>query len=161
MNFQRVFVPIAGAALVYFGFTAYGWAGVAVVTGGIVMWALLHVTRVMHTIKRAAARPIGFVDSAVMLNAHLRAGQTLLHVIVLTKSLGELLSVKDQQPEHYRWTDGSQSTVSCEFHNGKLVKWELVRPQADDVAVPATVTAATASPEPKITPSPDPPSKGI
>jgi hypothetical protein len=47
----------------------------------------------------------------------------------MTRSLGLLLSVKDQQPEMFRWTDGSDSQVTCEFVGGKLVKWELVRPQ--------------------------------
>ena len=30
-----------------------------------------------------------------------------------------------------RWTDGSTSTVTCEFVRGKLVKWELFRPQVE------------------------------
>jgi hypothetical protein len=51
-----------------------------------------------------------------------------LHVVAMTKALGELKSAKQTQPELYRWTDGTQSHVSCEFHNGKLKKWELVRP---------------------------------
>ncbi|MCC2635623.1 MAG: glycerate kinase [Ramlibacter sp.] len=48
----------------------------------------------------------------------------------MTRSLGEQLSPKDEQPEVYRWTDGSASHVTCTFADGKLVKWELVRPQA-------------------------------
>jgi len=66
-----------------------------------------------------------------MLNAKLRPGVTLLHVVALTRALGELLSPKDIQPEVYRWTDGTQSHVTCEFRDGKLVKWELVRPAAE------------------------------
>ena len=50
----------------------------------------------------------------------------------MTRALGELKSVKDQQPEVYRWTDGSESYVSCEFLAGKLVKWALVRPEATE-----------------------------
>ena len=71
------------------------------------MWLLLHFTRMMQVLKRAANRPVGFVDSAVMLNAKLRPGVTLLHVVALTRSLGELRSPKARQPELYRWTDGS------------------------------------------------------
>ncbi|MDD5334653.1 MAG: glycerate kinase, partial [Rhodoferax sp.] len=92
-------------------------------------------TRVMQVLKRAANRPIGYVDSAVMLNAKLKPGVTLLHVVALTKALGELKSVKDVQPESYRWTDGTESYVNCEFHHGKLKKWELMRPlQAGEAA---------------------------
>jgi hypothetical protein len=131
MNWQRIFVPIAGAALVAAAWRTYGWPGLAVAAGGIVMWALLHFTRLMHVLKRAADRPVGHVGSAVMLNAKLKPGVTLLHVVALTQALGELLSPKGAQPEIFRWTDGSQSHVTCEFAAGKLVKWELVRPHAE------------------------------
>lgn len=132
MKFQqllfRVVYPLAGAALVAASYRAYGWGGVAVVMGGLVMWLLLHFTRMMQVLKRAANRPIGYVDSAVMLNAKLKAGVTLLHVVAMTKSLGELTSAKDEQPERYRWTDGTESHVTCEFLHGKLVTWVLFRP---------------------------------
>jgi len=98
---------------------------------GLVMWLLLHFTRMMQVLKRAANQPVGYVGSAVMLNAKLRKGVTLLHVVALTRALGELRSVKDQQPELFRWTDGTQSFVTCEFAGGKLVKWELVRPEPE------------------------------
>jgi hypothetical protein len=52
------------------------------------MWVLLHYTRLLTILKRAADRPIGFVASAVMLNAKLRKGMTLMHVIAMTRSLG-------------------------------------------------------------------------
>jgi hypothetical protein len=129
MNWQRIFVPVAGVLIVALAWRAYGWAGLAVASGAIVMWVLLHFTRLMHVLKKAADRPIGYVGSAVMLNARLRRGVTLLHVVALTRALGEQLSPKDQQPEVFRWTDGTQSHVTCEFVDGKLHKWSLVRPQ--------------------------------
>ena len=128
MNFQRILVPVLGVVLVVGAWSAYGWGGVALVAGGILMWVLLHFNRMMTALRRAANRPIGYVDSAVMLNAKLKPGVPLLHVISMTKSLGELLSPKDEQPEIYRWTDGSASHVTCEFHGGKLLKWKLERP---------------------------------
>ena len=108
---------------------AYGWPGVAMAAGALVMWVLLHFTRLTQVMVRAGKRPIGYVDSAVMLNAKLKPGSTLLHVIAQTQALGELLSPKDQQPEVFRWTDGGKSHVTCEFSGGKLVKWTLVRPE--------------------------------
>jgi hypothetical protein len=117
---------VAAFAVAY---SNYKWPGVAVVATGLVTWALLHFSRLMQVLKRAANRPIGYVDSSVMLNAKLRQGFTLMHVIAMTKALGELLSVKEVQPEVFRWTDGTQSHVTCTFLNGKLQSWVLFRPQ--------------------------------
>jgi hypothetical protein len=130
MNLQRIFLPILGVVVVALAWQTAGWGGVALAAGGIVMWMLLHFTRMMKVLQRASDRPVGWVDSAVMLNAKLRPKVNLLHVVAMTRSLGEQLSPKDEQPEVYRWTDGSASHVTCTFADGKLVKWELVRPQA-------------------------------
>jgi hypothetical protein len=132
MNLRNILVPLGAVALVGFGFTAYGWAGVAAVVGGLVMWALLHFTRLVNVMKKAAKRPIGYVGSAVMLNARLKSGVNLMHVMAMTQSLGERLSPADTDPEIYRWTDGTQSHVTCEFAKGRLQKWTLERPQAQE-----------------------------
>jgi hypothetical protein len=134
MNLRRVFVPVLGAVLVAAGWRANGWGGVALVAGALVMWGLLHFTRITRVLGRAAERPVGYVDSAVMLNAKLKAGVNLLHVLAMTKALGERLSPEGEQPEIYRWTDGGASSVTTEFANGKLVKWALVRPAEGDAA---------------------------
>ena len=131
MQFQKILVPLASLALVVLSYRHYGWPGVAASSGVLMMWLLLHFTRMMHVLKRTAHRPVGYVGSAVMLNAKLRPGVTLLHVVAITQALGELLTPKDEQPEIYRWTDGTDSHVTCEFANGKLVKWTLVRPPAE------------------------------
>ena len=144
MQYQKILVPLASVVLVAAAYQAYGWGGVAVAMGALVMWMLLHFTRMMQVLKRAANRPIGYVGSAVMLNAKLRPGVTLLHVVAMTKSLGELQSPKDAQPELYRWTDGTQSHVTGEFHGGKLKKWVLVRPVQDGEAQ----SGSTVSPAP-------------
>jgi len=135
MNLQhllsRVGAPLLGIALVAAAYHWHGWPGVVAAVTGLVLWALLHFNRLMAVLKRAAERPIGFVDSAVMLNAKLRPGVTLLHVVALTRALGEPLSDKDVQPEVFRWTDLSQSHVTCEFVAGKLRAWTLKRPQGE------------------------------
>jgi hypothetical protein len=102
--------------------------------GALVMWLLLHFTRMLQILKRAADRPIGFVGSAVMLNAKLRSGVTLMHVVALTRSLGALQSPKDEQPEVFSWTDAGNSKVTCTFVGGKLSHWELQRPSQDQAA---------------------------
>jgi hypothetical protein len=138
MQIQKILVPLLSLALVVAAYRAYGWAGVAIATGALVMWLLLHFTRMLQVLRRAADRPLGFVDSAVMLNAKLKPGMTLLHVVAMTRALGVLTSPKDSQPELFRWVDGSNSSVTCEFLGGKLVRWELQRP------APAETEAATA-----------------
>lgn len=128
MNFQKLIVPVAGLAALVLAYRYYGWPGVAAVATALVMWLLLHFSRMMQVLKRATNRPIGYVDSAVMLNAKLRPGMTLLHVIAMTRALGELQSAKDEQPELFRWTDGTQSHVTCTFVGGKLTQHTLFRP---------------------------------
>ena len=143
MQFKKIIIPLGCAALLVGAFDLYGWPGLAVAGGGLMMWLLLHFTRLMQILKRAANRPVGYVDSAVMLNVKLRPGVTLMHVIAMTRSLGALQSEKDAQPELYRWTDGTDSHVTCEFWGGKLKKWELVRPTPAD-ELPADVPASAA-----------------
>lgn len=143
MQFQKILLPLAGVLLVAAAYRSYGWGGVALALGLWVMWLLLHFTRMLQVLKRAAHRPVGYVGSAVMLNAKLKPGVSLLHVVAMTQALGELNSVKDSQPERYRWTDGTDSHVTCEFHNGKLKKWELVRPlQAEQTVNEPSVSQA-------------------
>jgi hypothetical protein len=108
-----------------------GWSGLAVIATAAVMWLLLHFTRMMNVLKRAAGRPIGHVDSAVMLNAKLKPGMTLLHVVAMTRALGQMQSEKGAQPEVFRWTDGTQSHVTCTFVGGKLAHHALFRPAAE------------------------------
>jgi hypothetical protein len=129
MNFQKIILPILGVVVVAVAYRGYGWPGVALAATGIVMWMLLHFTRMMKVLQRASSLPVGYCDSAVMLNAKLRPGVNLLHVMAMTKALGEQLTPKQEQPEIYRWTDGGASHVTCEFVKGKLVKWTLFRPE--------------------------------
>ena len=79
-----------------------------------------------------------------MLNAKLKPGVNLMHVMALTRSIGELRSPKDEQPEVYRWTDTGGSYVDCTLLNGKLVQWELTRPPVPDDQAPAQDGAAPA-----------------
>ena len=136
MQFQKFLVPIGGLVLLGFAYRGYGWPGVALVSGAIVMFLLMHFNRTMQVLKRAADKPIGYVASAVMLNAKLKKGVTLMHVMALTRALGELRSPPDEQPEHYRWTDTGGSYVDAVFLGGKLQSWELVRPVLANEAEP-------------------------
>ena len=147
MIVQKILLPLGGVALVALGYHYGGWGGVAMTAGALVMWVLLHFTRLMRVLQRAAQRPVGYVDSAVMLNAKLKRGMTLMHVVAMTRSLGQLRSEKDVQPEVYRWTDSTDSWVECTFYGGRLSAHQMHRPPPPD---------QSANPEPAA-PLPPPP----
>ncbi len=154
MNFQRFAIPLLVIGLLAFAWHQYRWPGLAAVGGGLVMWLLLHWTRLITVMKRAADRPIGWVASAVMLNAKLKPGVNLLHVTAMTRSLGERLSAapgrsqasshrspqgegtpvsaEGDEPERYRWTDNGGSSVTVTFKGGRVSAWDMQRPPAQD-----------------------------
>ncbi len=149
MNFSKILIPIGVVIFVAGAWHQFQWQGVAIATGAVVMWVLLHFTRMVTVLSRAANRPVGHVASAVMLNVKLQKGVNLMHVIALTKSLGERLSDANTQPEIYKWTDSGDSYVVCTFKGGKLISWEMTRPAeepeaaAAETAVPTTDTTNT------------------
>ena len=134
MNFSKFLIPLGVVVFVAGAWHQYKWPGVAVATGAVVMWILLHFTRMVTVMSRAANRPAGHVGSAVMFNAKLKKGVNLLHVIAMTKSLGERLSEENAQPEIFKWTDTGDSFVVCTFKDGKLTSWEMSRPADPDAA---------------------------
>ena len=103
----------------------YAWQGLAVAFTAVVFWLLLQFNRAIRVMKNAAGRPIGHVDSAVMLNAKLRPGMQMLQVVTLTKSLGRELS---RSPEVWAWADEGASEVRVTFANGRCTGWVLDRP---------------------------------
>ena len=132
MNFSRILIPVGVIVFVAAAWHEYKWPGVAVATGAVVMWILLHFTRMVTVLSRAANRPVGHVDSAVMLNVKLKKGVNLMHVIAMTKSLGVRLSEENAQPEIFKWTDPGDSFVVCTFKAGKLQGWEMTRPLQEE-----------------------------
>ena len=132
MNFSKILIPIGVIVFVAGAWHQYKWPGVAVATGAVVMWILLHFTRMVTVLSRASNRPVGHVDSAVMLNVKLREGVNLMHVIAMTKSLGVRLSEENAQPEIFKWTDPGDSFVICTFKAGKLQIWDMTRPQQEE-----------------------------
>jgi hypothetical protein len=145
MQVKKILAPIGAVALLLAAYRAYGWPGVALAAGGLVMWLLLHFNRMLLVFKRAAKSPIGYVGSAVMLQARLKPGLPLLHVVALTRSLGVQLSAPEAQPEQYRWTDPSEASVTCEFLHGKLVRWDFRRPEVADAPAAPPPDAGPAS----------------
>lgn len=136
-NWKTLGVPLGLAALAVAAWHAAQWQGLALVGGGVVMWGLLHFNRMMTVLRRASNHPLGWVASAVMLNAKLKPGDTLLHAMALTRSVGLKVSPEGQQPEVFRWTDNSHSHVEASFHNGRLTEWKLHRPTPADEPAPS------------------------
>ena len=127
--------PIIGWALaaiaVFLGWHSYGAAGIAMAVSVIVFWLLLQYSQTIRAMRRAADSPIGSVPSAVMLNARLRRGLTMLQLIGITRSLGRKLDATGgatSESEHYEWSDPGGSTVRVRLERGRLSSWELQRP---------------------------------
>jgi hypothetical protein len=127
-RFLRFAWPIALGVLLVGAWRSFGWPGIALAAGAIVMWVLLHLSRTMWVLKRAADQPLGSVGSAVMLNARLKPGLPLLQVVGLARALGQPQSAEGAQPEVFAWRDPGDSVVTAEFAHGRLVRWKLDRP---------------------------------
>ena len=124
--------PIIGWALAALAtglaWLQYGWKGLVLAVTLVVFWLLLQFSRALRAMKQAGQAPVGQVPSAVMLNAKLKPGLTLLQVIQLTRSLGRRTSPEGQEPECWEWADEGGTRVVLELRGGKLSRWELVRP---------------------------------
>jgi glucose-6-phosphate-specific signal transduction histidine kinase len=118
---------LAALGTVMAGFQ-YGWQGLVLAVSVTVFWLLLQFSRAIRAMKNAAAAPVGHVPSAVMLNARLKAGMTLLQVIGLTRSLGQRLGAEGVEPEQWRWADDGGVSVTLTLQGGKLTRWDLQRP---------------------------------
>ena len=138
MTWKRILTLAIAVALGAGAWRAGGWAGLALAASALVLWFLLYYTRLIQVMKRAADRPIGYVGSAVMLNAKLKPRQALLHVIALTQALGERLSPEGAEPEVYRWTDPGGSHVTAGW-SGPLPSPSHPRPMK---ALPAPLARA-------------------
>ena len=114
------------------GWFSYGWQGVLLAVSITVFWLLLQFSRVLRVMRQAAGRPIGTVDSAVMLHARLQPGMKLLQVLPLTRSLGQKIA---DDPETFAWTDAGGHRVRVEFRHGRCSAFALER-AAEDAPAP-------------------------
>ena len=120
--------PILGWGLavvaVVAGWYSYGWPGVLLAVSVTVFWLLLQFSRVLRVMRMAAGRPVGSIDSAVMLHAKLRTGLKLLQILPLTRSLGQKVA---DDPETFVWTDGGGDRVRVELRDGRCTAFALER----------------------------------
>ena len=97
----------------------------------IVFWLLMQFSRALRTMRRAAGRPVGLVDSAVMLHAGLHLGMRLPQILLLTRSLGRRLDdSRHADVESYAWRDSGGDEVVVDLKGGQLTTWRLQRSKA-------------------------------
>jgi hypothetical protein len=130
--------PTVGWALavlaVAAGYLGWGWPGMALAFTVIVFWLLLQFSRAMRVMRGAAGRPVGQVDSAVMLQSRLARGMTMIQILPITRSLGQRLGEATDRDERWAWRDPAGHEVRTEWKAGKLDRWVLHR--ADDAEEP-------------------------
>jgi uncharacterized protein (DUF58 family) len=107
------------------GYVGYGWQGVVLAFTVIVFWLLLQFSRSLRAVRDASGRPVGQVDSAVMLHARVHAGMRLVEVLKLTRSLGR--RVADEPAEAFAWRDGAGDEVRVDLRGGRVSAVTLVR----------------------------------
>ena len=113
------------AVFAFASWQGYGWRGLAFAVTAIAFWLLLQFNRVVRAMKNAAEAPLGSVPSAVMFQAGLRRGMTMLQVVSKTKSLGRKLGAGD---DDWAWADDGGRTVSLHFEGGRLLRWAIDSP---------------------------------
>jgi len=115
---------ILAVAFVGLAWWQYGWQGVLFALTACVFWLLLQFNRALRVMRNAAGKPVGHVDSAVMLHSKLRPGLLLMRVVAIARSLGRKVS---DDPERYEWTDASGASVIVVVRDGRCETWELRR----------------------------------
>ena len=118
---------LLAALFAFAAWRAYDLAGLAFAASAIVFWLLLQFNRAIRVMKRAADSPLGHVASAVMFNAGLARGMTMLQIVTKTRSLGEKIAGSE---DDWRWHDDGGAAVALHFERGRLVRWQLERPIA-------------------------------
>ena len=115
---------LLAVAAVAAGYVGYGWRGVVLAISVVAFWMLLQFSRAVRAMRAAAARPVGTVDSAVMLQSRLHKGLTLAQLIKQTHSLGDK---RGDAPESYAWCDAAGDEVVVELRGGRVTQWRLAR----------------------------------
>lgn len=123
---------LAGIAVVA-GWLGWGVPGVVLAVTVITFWLLLQFSRALRVMRMASGRPVGHVDSAVMLQSRLARGMTMMQVIPMTRSLGERVGNDDT----WRWRDAGGDAVTLVFQRGKLASWDFARASSIEVEAAA------------------------
>ena len=118
---------LLAALFAFAAWRAYGLAGLAFAASAIVFWLLLQFNRAVRVMKNAADSPVGHVGSAVMFQAGLARGMTMLQIVSKTKSLGRKVAGSD---DDWTWADANGDSVRLRFERGRLAAWSIERAAA-------------------------------
>ncbi len=118
---------LAGSFIIL-GIWQYGWRGLLMAVTVIVFWLVLQFNRTTRVLQNAAARPVGKVPSAVMLQARLSPGMSMEEVLKLTGSLGQ----QEGSQDDWRWEDEAGNVVVVHLRRGHVVRWSFARGEAAD-----------------------------
>jgi hypothetical protein len=125
------------------GWVAWGWPGVALGVTVVVFWLLLQFSRTMRVLHAAGLRPVGTVDSAVMLQSRVHPGMRLLQVLPLARSLGRRIDERpDAQRETWAWADPGGDEVRVTLMHGRVTEVHLHRGAAPAVGAAAAAGRA-------------------
>ncbi|MFM2118827.1 MAG: hypothetical protein RL722_295 [Pseudomonadota bacterium] len=105
------------------GWWAWGWQGLVLAITLIVFWALLQFRRATRALELAARRPVGSLDSIVMLQSRLDTGMQMAEVLALTGSLG----IQQGHHDDWLWRDAAGDEIVLSFRRGVLVRWAVAR----------------------------------
>ncbi len=123
-------------AAIAIGYTLYGWPGVFLAFTMIVFWLLLQFSRALRVMRAAATRPVGLVDSALMVHTRIERGMKMLQVLKQTRSLGRRLPhASPGAHETWEWQDSGGDAVVVDFARGRCVGASLVRAASREGAV--------------------------
>jgi uncharacterized protein (DUF58 family) len=129
MNGSLIGWTLAVAALAA-GYAGWGWPGVVLGITLVVFWLLLQFSQALRVMRTAAQAPVGRVPNAVMLHARLKAGQRLMDIIRITRSLGQAVPRPEGEPETFVWQDEAGDRVQVELQAGRVTAWALQRRDA-------------------------------
>jgi hypothetical protein len=121
--------PIVGwalvAALAFVSWEMFGARGLAVAISATAFWLMLQFNRTVRVMRAAARNPVARVPSAVMFQAGLRPGLTMLQIVSSTGSLGRKVEGTE---DDWLWSDEGSNRVRLHFEQGRLATWQLERP---------------------------------
>jgi Mg2+/Co2+ transporter CorB len=112
------------AAVTLAAWQIYGARGLVLAVSAIAFLLLLQFNRTVRAMKVAAQNPLARVPSAVMFQAGLRPGLTMLQIVATTRSLGRKVDGSD---DDWLWADEGGDSVRLHFEGARLATWQLER----------------------------------
>ena len=115
---------ILAAGFAFVAYSLYGWRGLAFAVSLSAFGLLLQFNRTIRVMRVAAENPLARIANAVMFQAGLREGMSMLQVVRTTRTLGRRV---ESGADDWLWSDASGDSVRLHFERGRLASWRLER----------------------------------